>query len=274
MITPRAAGGYGHGRAVGRRRPPRLHATLTGERQGYYVDFGSMAALAKVCTSAFFHDGTYSTFRGTHPRPPGRPGHPRLAVRRRACRTTTRWATARPATGSRTLSARPAAHRRRAAAHLAVHPDALDGRGVGRATPLAVLHLAPAAGAGARPPAAAASTSSPQHGWDARRMIDPQDPTRPRAQLDWSEPGPSRTPSCSLYRELIALRSAARSCATPGWMLGRRASTRTPADWCSPGVAAGRGESERAAGHRCVMASPLRFCWRPGRPPQRRTPCG
>ncbi|HEY1622895.1 MAG TPA: malto-oligosyltrehalose trehalohydrolase [Streptosporangiaceae bacterium] len=46
-----------------------LHAALTGERQGYYADFGSMAGLAKTFTSAFFHNDTWSSFRGrTHGR--------------------------------------------------------------------------------------------------------------------------------------------------------------------------------------------------------------
>ncbi|MDQ6849002.1 MAG: malto-oligosyltrehalose trehalohydrolase [Actinomycetota bacterium] len=40
-----------------------LHALLTGERQGYYCDFGSLAVLAKTLTHAFLHDGTYSSFR-------------------------------------------------------------------------------------------------------------------------------------------------------------------------------------------------------------------
>ena len=66
-----------------------LHALLTGERRAYYVDFGSIEAVAKVLTSAFFHDGTFSTFRGhMHGRPVdrgttsgpplrGRPAEPR-----------------------------------------------------------------------------------------------------------------------------------------------------------------------------------------------------
>lgn len=41
-----------------------LHAMLSGERHGYYGDFGSLPSLAKVLTRAFFHDGTYSSFRG------------------------------------------------------------------------------------------------------------------------------------------------------------------------------------------------------------------
>ncbi len=41
-----------------------LHALLTGEKQGYYVDFGDLDTLAKAMTRAFVHDGGYSTFRG------------------------------------------------------------------------------------------------------------------------------------------------------------------------------------------------------------------
>ena len=40
-----------------------LHSALTGERQGYYVDFGSLATLAQAMTRVFIHDGGWSTFR-------------------------------------------------------------------------------------------------------------------------------------------------------------------------------------------------------------------
>ncbi len=47
-----------------------LHGLLTGERKGYYADFGAMAALVKTMTGAYFHDGTWSSFRGRrHGRP-------------------------------------------------------------------------------------------------------------------------------------------------------------------------------------------------------------
>ncbi|MER7763560.1 malto-oligosyltrehalose trehalohydrolase [Streptomyces sp. NPDC097619] len=49
-----------------------LHCALTGEDRGYYADFAvaPLAALAKSMTRGFFHDGTYSAFRGrTHGRP-------------------------------------------------------------------------------------------------------------------------------------------------------------------------------------------------------------
>jgi maltooligosyltrehalose trehalohydrolase len=64
MITPRAEGGFGLDAQWDDDVHHALHALLSGERQAYYVDFGSLAVLAKVLTSAFWHDGTFSTFRG------------------------------------------------------------------------------------------------------------------------------------------------------------------------------------------------------------------
>jgi maltooligosyltrehalose trehalohydrolase len=40
-----------------------LHAALTGERSGYYADFGSLDTLAKALCRGFVYDGCYSTFR-------------------------------------------------------------------------------------------------------------------------------------------------------------------------------------------------------------------
>lgn len=41
-----------------------LHAWLTGERFGYYADFGSPETLAHAFERVFVHDGCYSSFRG------------------------------------------------------------------------------------------------------------------------------------------------------------------------------------------------------------------
>ncbi|MGA1812031.1 malto-oligosyltrehalose trehalohydrolase [Frondihabitans sp. 4ASC-45] len=47
-----------------------VHVALTGETTGYYADFERLAALEKVLTRGFFHDGTWSSFRETyHGRP-------------------------------------------------------------------------------------------------------------------------------------------------------------------------------------------------------------
>jgi maltooligosyltrehalose trehalohydrolase len=40
-----------------------LHALLTGERQGYYQDFGKFSHLVKSYRDAFVYDGVYSSFR-------------------------------------------------------------------------------------------------------------------------------------------------------------------------------------------------------------------
>ncbi len=40
-----------------------IHSLLTGERAGYYSDFGSLAHLVKSYQKAFVYDGQYSTFR-------------------------------------------------------------------------------------------------------------------------------------------------------------------------------------------------------------------
>lgn len=40
-----------------------VHALLTGEREGYYQDFGQAAQLAKVYNDVFAYDGCYSVFR-------------------------------------------------------------------------------------------------------------------------------------------------------------------------------------------------------------------
>ncbi|MFE7134537.1 malto-oligosyltrehalose trehalohydrolase [Streptomyces sp. NPDC057638] len=70
--TPRAQGGLGLQAQWNDDFHHALHTALTGESAGYYADFARapLAALAKTLTRVFFHDGTYSSFRGrTHGRP-------------------------------------------------------------------------------------------------------------------------------------------------------------------------------------------------------------
>jgi maltooligosyltrehalose trehalohydrolase len=70
LITPREAGGYGlHGQWSDDFHHA-VHVALSGETTGYYADFEHLGALAKVMTQGFYHDGTYSSFRGrAHGRP-------------------------------------------------------------------------------------------------------------------------------------------------------------------------------------------------------------
>lgn len=66
LITPREANGYGLTAQWSDDFHHVVHVALTGETTGYYSDFGSIGAIAKVLGSAFFHNGTYSSFRGRH----------------------------------------------------------------------------------------------------------------------------------------------------------------------------------------------------------------
>lgn len=66
-VTPRATGGAGGLGLTGQWADDvhhTLHVLLTGETQGYYSDFADPDAFAKIATTPFFHDGTWSSFRG------------------------------------------------------------------------------------------------------------------------------------------------------------------------------------------------------------------
>ena len=63
LITPRAAGGYGLTAQWDDDIHHAIHSAVSGERQGYYGDFGSMSCLAYTLGHGYFHDSTYSSFR-------------------------------------------------------------------------------------------------------------------------------------------------------------------------------------------------------------------
>jgi maltooligosyltrehalose trehalohydrolase len=77
IIRPREIGGYGMLAQWSDDFHHALHCVLTGERAGYYRDFGSLADLAKALQRVFVYDGRYSVFRRRrHGRPPsGLSGH-------------------------------------------------------------------------------------------------------------------------------------------------------------------------------------------------------
>ncbi len=70
MVTPRDQHGLGMDAQWCDDVHHALHVWLTGETAGYYADFAAPDALAKTLRGAFFHDGTWSSFRErTHGRP-------------------------------------------------------------------------------------------------------------------------------------------------------------------------------------------------------------
>jgi maltooligosyltrehalose trehalohydrolase len=78
LVTTRLSAGFGLSGQWADDVHHAVHALLTGERSGYYGDFGSLPTLAKALTGVFVHDGTWSSFRQrSHGRPvePTTPGH-------------------------------------------------------------------------------------------------------------------------------------------------------------------------------------------------------
>ncbi len=62
-ITPIVKGGYGLDAQWSDDFHHSLHALVTGEKDGYYADFGDIAKLEKAFSSAFVFDGKYSGYR-------------------------------------------------------------------------------------------------------------------------------------------------------------------------------------------------------------------
>ncbi len=64
LITPRDQGGLGGMTAQWDDDIHHaIHSAVSGERQGYYGDFGTVEALATTLKHGYFHAGTYSSFR-------------------------------------------------------------------------------------------------------------------------------------------------------------------------------------------------------------------
>jgi maltooligosyltrehalose trehalohydrolase len=63
VMRPGRQGGYGHDAAWADDFHHALRALLTGERDGWYEEFGRVAQLAKAFHRPHVHDGGYSTFR-------------------------------------------------------------------------------------------------------------------------------------------------------------------------------------------------------------------
>lgn len=70
LVTPREAGGLGMDAQWSDDFHHALFSALTGTRDGYYLDFGTLAQLAKSLERTYVYDGIYSSFRRrVHGRP-------------------------------------------------------------------------------------------------------------------------------------------------------------------------------------------------------------
>lgn len=219
VITPRAAGGYGLTGQWNDDLHHAVHTAVSGERQGYYADFGSLACLAQTLTHGFFHAATYSSFRGrTHGAPLRRDLVPGSALLGYTCN--------HDQIGNRAIGDRPSAYLTpgqlavKAALVLlsASTPMLFMGEEWGARTPFQFFtsHTDPVVAAAT---AAGRRAEFAEHGWSGDEVPDPQDPaTFTRCKLDWSEVG--REPHARLlacYRGLLALRKSRPEFADP-WL--------------------------------------------------------
>jgi len=208
LVTPRAAGGFGLTAQWDDDIHHCLHATLTGERQGYYADFGALPDLARTLRTVFFHDGRWSSFRQrTHGRPvdtahlPGwkfvsyLQNHDQVGNRATGDRISATLSPGLLACGAALVLCTP------------YTPMIFMGEEWGAATPFQFFSFMP------DPQLQEAVRRGryaefAEHGWNETDVPDPNDDeTFQRSKLDWSEP--EKQPHANvlrMYRELIALR--------------------------------------------------------------------
>jgi len=208
MFSDRTLGGYGLDGQWNDDVHHALHALLSGEQQAYYSDFGSLSVLAKVLTRAFFHDGTYSSFRGAnHGKPvdtehtPGYrfvvclQNHDQVGNRAAGDRLPQITAPGMLKVGATLLMTSP------------FTPMLWMGEEWAASTPWPFFTSHP------EPELAEATASGridefAEHGWDADDVVSPQDPAAfTGAKLRWSERDePEHAVILALYRQLLRLR--------------------------------------------------------------------
>ena len=210
LVTSREAGGYGLAAQWSDDFHHAVHAAVTGERQGYYADFGSLAALAKTLTRVFFHDGVWSAFRGrTHGRQVDVfrvPAHRFLGYLQDHDQVGNR------ATGDRISAAVPADLVKVGAGLVLTGPYTpmlFMGEEWGASTPWQYFtdHTEPGL---ARAVTDGRRAEFAHFGWGTADVPDPQDEaTFLRSKLDWPElERGCHAELLAWYRELIALRRA------------------------------------------------------------------
>ncbi|WP_347057221.1 malto-oligosyltrehalose trehalohydrolase [Blastococcus sp. HT6-30] len=212
LVTPRAAGGTGLAAQWSDDFHHALHTTLTGESQGYYADFADagLPGLAKTLTGAFFHDGTWSSFRRrSHGRPVDTarlPGwkflaylqdHDQIGNRAVGDRISASLSPGLLAVGATVVLTSP------------FTPMLFMGEEWGATTPWQFFTSHPEPELG-KATAEGRIGEFAEHGWDPDVVPDPQGPeTFTRSKLDWSEL--SQEPHerlLAVHRSLLALRRA------------------------------------------------------------------
>ncbi|OBF65787.1 malto-oligosyltrehalose trehalohydrolase [Mycobacterium sp. 852002-51971_SCH5477799-a] len=211
LITPRGRGGYGLTGQWADDIHHAIHTAVSGERQGYYGDFGSLATLAQTLRHGFFHAATYSSFRRRrHGRPLDTSEETGIPATRLVAYTCTH-----DQVGNRALGDRPSQNltggqlATKAALALGSPYTAMlfMGEEYAASTPFQFFSSHPEPEL-AKATAEGRKAEFAEHGWDADEIPDPQDPqTFARCKLDWNEVDTGEHARLHrLYRDLIALR--------------------------------------------------------------------
>src|SRR5271167_93995 len=219
VITPRDQHGYGVTAQWDDDVHHAVHTAVSGERQGYFADFGSLATLAETLRRGFFHAATYSSFRR---RRHGRP----LDVSRIPATRLVAYTCTHDQVGNRALGDRPSQNLTygqlavKAALVLGSPYTAMlfMGEEWGASTPFQFFSSHPEPEL-ARATAEGRKAEFAEHGWDADDIPDPQDPqTFQRSKLNWGEVGSGdHARLLRLYQDLIALRRNETDLADP-WL--------------------------------------------------------
>jgi len=205
FVTAPEAGGYGLDAQWSDDFHHALVTVLTGDRSGYYADFGTLADLAKSLREVFVYDGRYSPYRDRiHGRPVcGLPGWRFLGYSQNHDQVGNR------AKGER-LSHLAGLGRAKIAAALVLTapfvPMLFQGEEWAASAPFQFFtdhdkELGKLISEGRKKEFAA-------FGWDPAEIPDPQSPeTFARSRLNWAERGePPHAEMLEWYRRLIALR--------------------------------------------------------------------
>jgi maltooligosyltrehalose trehalohydrolase len=207
FVAAREAGGYGMDAQWSDDFHHALVTILTGDRAGYYADFGSMADLAKALREAFVYDGRYSAYRDRiHGRPvEGLPAWRFLGFSQNHDQVGNR------VKGERLEHLAGAARAKIAAALVLTSPFVpmlFQGEEWAASSPFQFFtdheeELGRLVSEGRKKEFAA-------FGWSPDEVPDPQDPaTFERSKLHWDElREPAHAEMLDWYRKLIALRRA------------------------------------------------------------------
>ena len=206
LVRSAEAGGYGLDAAWSDDFHHALHAVLTGERSGYYADFGTIAQLARALAEVYVFAGDWSPLRGRHHgRPVGNLARTRFFG----------YLQNHDQIGNRALGERSAdllsPGRLRVAAALVLLspfvPMIFQGEEWGASTPWQYFtdHDDPELGLAVRD---GRRRELAAFGWDPEAVPDPQDPeTFARSKLDWSERDrPLHRDLLAWHRDLLRLR--------------------------------------------------------------------